>query len=337
MPKFQKAVENIVVNCLQIKGSDRVVVVTDQERLEIGTAIADRSRQVAETKLVIIEEHISRPAKDLPDSLKKVIDEFKPTVSAYAATGKPGELPGFRMPLINHLVKTHKARHGHMVGIEDKLMLSGMSLDYGKVQKAIAKLYKILKPSRVIKITCPYGTDLTVKLSPKIRWVPTDGRITTSGEWSNLPEGEIFTCPEQVNGKVVAWVVGDHFSEKFGVLKEPLVITIENAVITKVESENEELREEFWEYVSHYENGKRVGEFAVGALLGLNELTGNLLQDEKFPGVHMAFGHPYTEKTGAKWDAESHVDVIPLQVSIVVDGREIMRDGKFTIDLGANV
>ena len=35
--------------------------------------------------------------------------------------------------------------------------------------------------------------------------------------------------------------------------------------------------------------------------------------------------------TGADWDATIHVDVIPTDCIIEVDGREIMRDGKFTL------
>jgi aminopeptidase len=78
-------------------------------------------------------------------------------------------------------------------------------------------------------------------------------------------------------------------------------------------------------------NGNRAGEFAIGTLTSLTKLSGNLLQDEKMPGLHVAFGNPYPEFTGADWDAQIHVDVIPTSCTIEVDGREIMRDGKFTI------
>lgn len=330
--RYDKAVENIIVNCLRIGAGDRVVVITETDRLAIGQAIVERARQIAPAELVVIEDHADRPAKTLPESMVGKLRQFKPTVSVYAATGKEGELPVFRAPLISLLVNELSVRHGHMIGISEKLMESGMSLDYEQVQIAIAKLYKILKKAKTIKVTDPFGTDLTVKLSPKLRWVPCDGQITKAGEWSNLPEGEIFTCPGLVDGSVAAWVIGDHF-DKYGVLKEPLMINIENNLISKVSSQNKTLEKEFIDYVSQYENGNRVGEFAIGALLGLTELTGNLLQDEKFPGVHMAFGHSYPEKTGAKWDCPSHVDVIPLQVTIEIDHEVIMRDGAFCINL----
>jgi aminopeptidase len=49
------------------------------------------------------------------------------------------------------------------------------------------------------------------------------------------------------------------------------------------------------------------------------------------PGLHVAFGDPYPEHTGADWHAQTHVDVIPTCCTIEVDGRRIMRDGVFTL------
>lgn len=110
--------------------------------------------------------------------------------------------------------------------------------------------------------------------------------------------------------------------------------TSQNSFITSVRSKDKVLEREFLSYVTKYKNGNRVGEFAVGCLLGLQELIGNLLQDEKFPGVHIAFGHPYPEATGMKdWDAPTHVDVIPIKVSVSVDSGDLMKEGEFVVDL----
>jgi len=58
--------------------------------------------------------------------------------------------------------------------------------------------------------------------------------------------------------------------------------------------------------------------------------------DEKFPGVHIAFGDPYGAHTGAKWKSSTHIDVVGLRFNIWLgdaDGEEqIMRDGTFLIE-----
>ncbi len=91
------------------------------------------------------------------------------------------------------------------------------------------------------------------------------------------------------------------------------------------------MAQEVRDYLFSVPNGNRAGEFAIGTLTSLKKLVGNLLQDEKMPGLHVAFGNPYPQFTGADWDATIHVDVIPSRCTIEVDGLLIMRDGEFII------
>ena len=80
------------------------------------------------------------------------------------------------------------------------------------------------------------------------------------------------------------------------------------------------------------ENSDRVGEFAIGTNIGVHDVIGNILQDEKIPGVHIAFGNPYGAHTGATWYSSTHIDVVGRNFDIWVDGRQIMRSGAFLLD-----
>lgn len=328
MPKFTKGAKS-AVKCLDIKSEDRVVIVTDTETKHIAQAVKKQIAKIGAKILWIeIEKAIGpRPVNDFPTTLQEKIRNFRPTVSYYIASGKKGELPKFRMPLLKFLPQELKCRHGHMIGINDQLMLEGMSADYDKVYELTMRVYKEVKRAREIRVKAD-GTELVAKLSSKLRWKPWTGRITKQGDWSNLPEGEVFTCPKDVNGKISTYVVGDFFSQKYGVLKDPLVVEIKNSRVVKVNCKNKELEKEFNEYIKENENGDRVGEFAIGTLVGLKEFTGNLLQDEKFPGIHIAFGSPFPEHTGTTWDCASHVDLIPKNCSIWVDQDLIMKNGE---------
>src|SRR5205814_1926304 len=77
----------------------------------------------------------------------------------------------------------------------------------------------------------------------------------------------------------------------------PLIVEVENSRIRSMRSENKKLLEEFRAYTSTDENSNRVGEFAIGTNTACTHVIGNILQDEKIPGVHIAFGHPYAEHT----------------------------------------
>lgn len=322
--------KNAVQVCLGIKESDRVVVFTDQSTAQIGEVLVDAVReQGAEVKLRLLEEIGPRPLLEVPESLWDFLDEFKPTASYYAATSQPNEIR-FRIPLIETLNQKYKVRHGHMIGITPEVMRTGMRADYSKVAARTHAVHALVKDAKTIRITNPTGTDLTGTFdSQALKWVIWDGLYTKPGVWGNLPEGEVFTSPVDVNGTITASVMGDFFSEKYGLLSEPLRLEVRDGFLTRCEHPNQEMATEFWDYLDGVENGRRIGEFAIGTNESLTKLIGNLLQDEKFPGAHVAFGNPYANYTGAKWDSPVHVDVVMQNTSIWVDGKQIMDDGRF--------
>ena len=98
-----------------------------------------------------------------------------------------------------------------------------------------------------------------------------------------------------------------------------------------VQCSNDALKKEFEEYTFNTdENSNRLGEFAIGTNIGLTKLICNLLQDENFPGCHIALGSPYPEKTGATWTSEAHNDGVMRNVSIWIDDKQIMANSQFT-------
>ncbi len=107
---------------------------------------------------------------------------------------------------------------------------------------------------------------------------------------------------------------------------------MKNNRITEGLQHNKELEEEFWAYTHTDENSDRVGEFAIGTNFELNDVIGQILQDEKFPGVHIAFGNPYGEHTGADWYSSTHIDVVGRKFDIWADDEQIMKAGQFLIE-----
>lgn len=322
-----------------------MAIITDQETMDIAKELDKAAlKSGAKSEIFLIENYTSRPAKDLPKDLKKHIKDFKPTVSIYAATGLTGELPVFRAPLIDHLYNGLKCRHAHMINITKELMADGMNKDYELVYKVTNRLKKLFDKTEQLIATDPHGTNITLDLDTKnLRWIPSHGKIRAGKPWQNLPSGEIFTTPANANGTFVAWVLGDFLSEKYGELKSPIEVVITDGYITKVSAKNPKDKrtasavKDFQKYVKQYKFGDRIGELGIGTLIGLDHFVGNLLQDEKFPGIHMAFGHPYPQETGAKWDCPSHIDIIAKNVTlkVVAKGKEkiIMKNGQYITEI----
>ena len=266
------------------------------------------------------------------DGLRRELLNYRPTVTFYAAASQPGELP-FRMALRVFLLEELEVRHAHMPGVTRQLMVEGMRADYKVVAALTRAVYDLGRDAHVIRVSTPDGTDLTAQIDFSLKWVPSTGIYHEQGQWGNLPEGETFTCPKSLDGVLVAHILGDYFSEKYGVLAKPVVFRLTDGLVTAIESENPVIAAELAAYLDSSENGRRAGEFAIGTNIGLKKLTGNLLQDEKLPGIHVAFGNPYPHETGADWTSNVHIDVIPVNCTIEVDGQIIMRNGQFDYEL----
>ncbi|HYN87397.1 MAG TPA: aminopeptidase [Ardenticatenaceae bacterium] len=322
-----------IVQCLNVGPEDRVFILTEEASQPIADALASaaRERGAAQVTVRTLEEFGARPLVAVPDGLMEAMRAAHPTVSIYAAGGQPGEIR-FRIPFGAFMRSELRVRHGHMIGITPELMRTGMTADYRRVAELTTLVNERVVSAREIHVEGPGGTNFTVTLDPEERrWVPCTGIYHQQGDWGNLPEGETFTAPAGAEGTIAASLLGDYFSAKYGLLDQPLLFHLANGAVVRIEHADEEMAREVWDYLNSSENGRRVGEFAIGTNETLTELTGNLLQDEKYPGVHVAFGNPYPDRTGANWSSEVHVDVIPLDVSIRVDGEWIMRDGTFLI------
>ena len=321
---------NAVQVCLRVQPSERVTVITDVASLEIAAAIVRELEGVGSPyRTFVLEELEERPLVKLP---QPILDDLETTnVSIFAVQVQRKELQS-RMQM-TEVVNRRKIRHAHMVNINRRIMLEGMRADFARVDRISQKVVEMVRKASQIRAKTAAGTDLVADLNPSYQWLKTSGIITPE-KWGNLPGGEIFTTPGEVNGTfVIDGVVGDYLCAKFGDLKgNPLTIRMEKNRLASAESRNQELRDDFWAYTHTDENSDRVGEFAIGTNIELKDVIGEILQDEKYPGVHIAFGNPYGEHTGAKWYSSTHIDVVGRNFDIWVDGEQIMRGGQFLIE-----
>ena len=329
-PELTVGARNAVHVCLKVQPEERVTLITDRESLPIATSLALEIESVgAPYHPWVLEDVASRPLGDMPAAVLADLETSQ--VSIFAAQAQRNELRS-RMQMTEVVNRRH-IRHGHMVNINRQIMMEGMRADFNKVDEISVRVRDIASASGAIRARTAAGTDITAELNPKYKWIKTSGMISPE-KWGNLPGGEVFTAPGEVNGTfVVDGVVGDYLCNKFGDLHQaPLSVRIQANRLTDVSSENKELEEEFWRYTHTDENSDRVGEFAIGTNIALDHVIGHILQDEKIPGIHMAFGDPYGSHTGAEWKCSTHIDVVGTNFDIWADGRQIMRQGRFTLD-----
>ena len=328
--QLSQGARNAVRVCLRVQPSERVTVITDEVSLEIAAALVRELEDVGcQYQTWVLEDVATRPLTDLPLPIAEDLEASQ--VSIFAVQAQTNELKS-RMQMTD-VVNRKKIRHAHMVNINKRIMLEGMRADFQKVDRLSVKVVETVRAAKQIRAKTPAGTDLVADLNPNYRWVKTSGIISTE-KWGNLPGGEVFTTPGEVNGTfVIDGVVGDYLCAKFGDLKaNPLTIQVKGNRVIEAHSANKELKDDFWAYTHTDENSNRVGEFAIGTNIELKDVIGEILQDEKYPGVHIAFGNPYGAHTGAEWYSSTHIDVVGRNFDIWVDGEQIMRGGQFLIE-----
>jgi leucyl aminopeptidase (aminopeptidase T) len=322
--------QNAVRVCLRVQPGEKVTVITDEVTKEIAASLVHEVEAVGcPYRAWVLEELAERPLVDLPREIAEDLETSQ--VSIFAVQAQAHELRS-RMQMTD-IVNRRKIRHAHMVNIDRQIMLEGMRADFQKVDRISSKVIEMVRRASQVRATTAAGTNLIADLNPNYRWVKTSG-IISPDKWGNLPGGEIFTTPGEVNGTfVIDGVLGDWLCAKFGDLKStPLTIQMKGNRLTEAHSSNRELEADFWTYTHTDENSDRVGEFAIGTNIELKDIIGQILQDEKYPGIHIAFGNPYGAHTGAEWDSVTHIDVVGRKFNIWVDDEQIMRDGKFLIE-----
>jgi len=331
--EFAPGARSAVTTCLRIDPAEKVTLVTDRITEPIAAALG---AQLAECgcpwNAFVLEDLAPRPLIDMPSAV--LADMETSQVSIFAVQVQPNELHS-RMQMTD-IVNRRRMRHAHMVNITPEIMCQGMRADFNLVDRLSQKVLDRVRKATRIRATTTAGTNITAEMNPGYRWFKTSGIISPE-KWGNLPGGECFTAPGEVNGTfVVDGVVGDWLCARYGLLAAtPLTIEIAANRILRCASRNKELEADFWAYTHTDENSDRVGEFAIGTNIGVERVIGNILQDEKFPGIHIAFGNPYGEHTGAPWRSGTHIDVVGLGFNIWLEsdaGREqIMREGRFLI------
>jgi len=329
-PELTPGARNAVRVCLRVQPAEKVTVITDEVSLEIAASLVHELEEIGcPYQTWMLEDVAARPLNDLPSVIAEDLETSQ--VSIFAVQAQTNELKS-RMQMTD-VVNRKQIRHAHMVNINKRIMMEGMRADFAKVDRLSVKVLERVTKAKQVRAKTAAGTDIVADLNPNYRWVKTSGIISPE-KWGNLPGGEVFTTPGEVNGTfVIDGVVGDYLCAKFGALKEqPLTILVKGNRLIEAHSANKELKDDFWAYTHTDENSNRVGEFAIGTNIELKDVIGQILQDEKYPGIHIAFGNPYGAHTGAEWFSGTHIDVVGRNFDIWVDGEQIMRNGQFLIE-----
>ena len=321
---------NAVNTCLAIEPGERVALIADEASRAVAAsleqALQDRG---ANPDCLLVESVTARPMLAAPPEVLEAIE--RANAGILCVQPQEGELAA-RMAIVA-AVERRRIRYAHMVGVTPQIMCEGMRADYALVDRLSQELCERMQTARSLSVRTPGGTDFVATFDRALAWVKTSGLINPR-YWSNLPAGEVFTTPATVDGIFVCdGTAGDYFNAKYGRLDQtPLLLEIREGRLVAARCDRGDLQEDFWDYCHTDANSDRVGELAFGTNLGLRDMIGILLQDEKVPGVHLAFGDPYGSQTHADWKSRTHVDVLTRACDVWIDGDQVIAGGQYLME-----
>ncbi len=190
--------------------------------------------------------------------------------------------------------------------------------EIGEIQQKLADKLNQKEKIRIVG----EKTDLTLSTKGR-KWINCCGN-------NNFPDGEVFTSP--VEDSAEGEIYFDFPAIYKGNEAQGIYLKFEKGKVVHAEAEKGE--DFFLKMINQDEGAKFLGEVAFGTNEMIQEVTGNILFDEKIGGsMHLALGASYPEtgggnKSGLHWDI---IKNMKENSKVYADDELIYENGKFLI------
>ena len=310
MSSLRDAAAAAIDQCLDLSPDETLVIVTDDKREPIGKALYDAGKDVTADATILRcppgSQHGAEPPEPIAAAMKTADAYLAPTTKSLSHTRAR-----------EHASK-RGARGATLPGITEEVFLTGLNADYDEIRQKCEAVYEQVIRAEQIRVTSPQGTDFTV--TPGTReWLRDTGIIWDDGAFSNLPAGEVFVAPATANGTYV--VDGTMMPHGRLDANEQLEFHVDDGQVTEIS--DEAVREQIETAAEDAgEAAYNLAELGIGTNVGVTELVGSVLLDEKAAGtVHIAIGDDAA--IGGETEAPLHLDGILRDPTVYADGEEI--------------
>jgi leucyl aminopeptidase (aminopeptidase T) len=320
LTKLDKASIIAIKDCMGAKKKEKILVITDEVKREIGYSLYSNALGLGYEALLV--EMKSRqgngeePSEEVAELMKKFDIVFCPTAKSLTHTDARRNASALG------------ARIATFPGITEEVMIRCLNADYKKIAALTVKLKKIFEKTKIIHVTSPAGTDITMDITGREAFA-SKGLFHKKGESGNLPTGETFVAP--LEGKSEGMLVVDGSMAGLGMMHDTKIkIKVEKGYATEITGGKE--AEMLISMLSKYgKPGRNIAEFGIGTN-DKAKLSGILLEDEKVMGtIHIALGD--NKSMGGSVHVPSHLDCLVKKPTVWFDDKMIMKNGKLLVVL----
>jgi len=316
-PEIQ-AGSNVMQKCLGVKKNEKVLIVTNQEKLvNEANVFFESAKHFTKNVIMAVIPQLSHHGVEPPAQLTELLCDQNVAllVNTYSLSHTNAR----------KLASSKGVRIASMPGINMDIIMRTLSHDYfDELSKLTKKITGLLTMADTAHLTSPNGTDITFSLSGRTGLADT-GLFLNPGDFGNLPAGEAFTAP--VEGKTQGVAVFDGAFADI-LIDQPIKVTFENGIATKIEGAMGAKQLEIM-VNSLGPDARHVAELGIGTNKNC-KLESNLVEVEKvYATTHIAIGN--NKHFGGIIDTPYHADGVILKPTLMLDNKVILKDGQFIL------
>lgn len=304
----------VLKDCLGVKTDEKVLIVTDDLKLEIGRALYEESKDMGAEAVMMVMKPRKVSGQEPPSIVAKAMEDADVIICPTSAS----------LTHTNARINAVKngARVATMPGITEDMFSEGaITADYSEVEKLTLKITDLLTAGETVRIVKESCT-LTMSLKGR-KGIASTGVYKEPRTSGNLPSGEAYIAP--VEGTANGEMIIDGSMVGVGKLDEPLYVRIEDGKLVEIKGKDAGKLQILLEN----ERNSSLGELGIGTNMNA-KLCGIILEDEKVYGtVHIAFGT--NTSFGGTVKADCHMDGIILNPDLYIDDRLIIKEGRYLV------
>ncbi|MCS0670124.1 aminopeptidase [Cytobacillus firmus] len=313
-------IKQLFTSITHLKEGEKVVVITDDTKREIGEFVYKYSKELFETSLIVMPTR-SGHGDEPTEAVKAAINDCD---VAFGAT---------TYSLYHTKARLDASKNGRLrwIGLQDYALHmfeeGGLTADFDEVTETVNRVAPHYEGS-TFTLTATGGTHMVCSIEGR-KPVLDFGTARVPGSASFPPNAEVALGPVEGTANGVLVFDGSIPHPKLNLIQEPITCLVKDGFITEISGGREA---EILSAILAEFNDPTVYNIAELGL-GLNKenyLCGHMAPDEgSFGNIHIGIGKNLN--FGGHVNSPLHLDMVIKNVTCEIDGRYIMKNGELLV------
>lgn len=311
--KVNRVARTIITDCMGVKHGERVLVVTDTVRKDLGVPIYRAALELGSDAVYMEMKPRSINGEEPPRLIADAMYDADVivAVTVYSLTHTQAKINA-----VSHGARIATMPFGSKstAFVMNEFTGGGMTVDFKKMDRNMRRLANRLKGTRLAHLTTDKGTDVLIDYGGRDFHEDT-GIAHHPGDYTNLPAGELYVAPVSASGIVVV----DVTMGRMGKLQSPIVLEVKDGYVESISGKRSAELEMILD--SFGPMARNVAELGIG-MNPKAHICGLLVEDEKVGNTaHIALGN--NAGFGGDVSVGLHLDGVFDQPTIRIDGEKI--------------